>query len=88
MSVTRRDHRICRVCGGSGEVWTNESNDPQTAKAWPCDGDGCLNGWVRTRPLDPMDVLAEARRNAFSASWGAQWYGSLRQRIVSPVLLP
>lgn len=43
---------------------------------------------IRADRLDPILLLHSLRRHASRAGYGAQWYGEIRQRAISPVHLP
>lgn len=79
--------KTCPECEGDGAISTNTSwiDDPQceeTHNCSACDGEGYIVIWT-----DPLADLKQARQHA-RASWGAHFYGKLRQRAVSPVCLP
>lgn len=81
---------MCPICDGAGEITCNDSHrgDPQTEYEVTCTAEGCVDGWVRCVPEDPIESLAFARRWARFPGIHASRYGELRARVVSPVLLP
>lgn len=83
-------HRICRECDGAGEVMRNDSacGDPQTEYPVECGADGCVDGWIRCVPEDPIEQLAFARRWARLPGFHAMRYGEIRARVTSDVPLP
>lgn len=83
--------RRCPDCAGDGSILVNRTNpygygpDPQCDHYVACHT--CCGGWIRWAPADLLVRLKPARQHA-RASWGALRYGELRQRVVSPVVLP
>lgn len=87
-------HRLCPQCQGEGNV---EDRSP-TMAPWEdgriveCDFAGCEDGWVRFRDEDPLEQLQLARRRFREGYPNRQYawsrYAGIRQRAVSPVLLP
>lgn len=67
--------RTCPVCKGEGVPLSQR-----------CAG-GCSGGDV-TVWIDPIVLLRSARRGARFPGQPAMRYGEIRQRVVSPVLLP
>lgn len=92
MSAARNTatHRICRVCEGAGEIYRNDSaiGDPQDEYEIPCTADGCVDGWVRCVPVDPITQLGMARRWARFPGTHASRYGEIRARVTTDVPLP
>jgi hypothetical protein len=86
--------RLCPQCQGEGNV---EDRSP-TMAPWEdgriveCDFAGCEDGWVRFRDEDPLEQLRVARirfRDGYpSRQYAGTRYGAIRQRAVSPVMLP
>lgn len=74
-------HRICRECEGAGEVMHSDC-------AVECGADGCVDGWVRCVPVDPIVELAQARRWARFPGGHALRYGEIRARVTTDVPLP
>lgn len=84
--------RKCHACGGTGGTWLSVCEH--------CDGRGTerrlsrmdhrsretLRAWA-----DIMYQLRDARAIARKYPWSPveqMWYGAIRQRVVSPVMLP
>lgn len=81
-----RTERRCPTCQGTG-AYELPARDPRLDTFTTCPHAGCNEGWIRWAPLDPMELLKQARQHARSA-FGATRYGEIRQRAVSPVHLP
>ncbi|MCD9096155.1 hypothetical protein [Luteimonas fraxinea] len=83
-------HRMCPACDGAGEITCNDSHDrdPQRDYEVTCTADGCVDGWIRCVPIDPIEELAFARRWARVPGYHAMHYGEIRARVVSDVPLP
>lgn len=83
-------HRLCPNCKGTGEIIRNDSasGDPQTEYPVMCGANGCVEGWIRCVPVDPIEELAFARRRARIPGAHAMRYGELRARVTTDVALP
>jgi hypothetical protein len=86
--------RKCRTCNGAGETTHNDTNphgygpDPQCDYGVRCDDCGG-EGWIRFAPVDPLVALQRVRRDRYKLfPINVVRYGELRQRAVSPVMLP
>ena len=94
MKRNTRTERLCPICKGAGEITHNDTNphgygpDPQCDYGVIC-GECNGNGWIRFLPIDPLTVLAAARRRIYkNFPLGAMTYGRIRQEAVSEVSLP
>jgi hypothetical protein len=86
-------HRLCRTCDGAGEVMVNASalDDPQCEEPAACPEPDCIRGWVRFAPVDPLDMVAYARRvyrRGHRAPTLGRQYREARIRAFRPVRLP
>lgn len=93
---TTTEH-VCRTCGGAGEVIVNDTNphgfgpDPQCDEPMACPEPRCFHGWVTWAPVDPLELVARARRiylRGHRAPTLGQQYREARIRAFRPVRLP
>jgi hypothetical protein len=87
-------HRICPTCKGDGLVEVRPSSlcVPGEEYDAQCPRADCYDGWIRTRDEDPLEQLQLARKR-YRQGWpnyayAGKRYGEIRQRVVSPVMLP
>lgn len=78
----------CKACQGAGEhLDPHYSGNPALETSSYC-SDCAGTGRVRIGPVDPIEQLASARKRRYTSPFYAQRYGEIRQRVVSPVMLP